>query len=84
VEFWSHKLTGVFDAESLPHVSRKLCEAGFKQHHWGELSNDELKDAGLKLGETKDLLKRQQSEKNIGVVRVFVYVCVCVMCMCFL
>ena len=59
VEFWSRKLEGVLDPSDLAEAASKLCAAGIKQRHWGELAKDDLKEFGLNHGVVMDLMKHQ-------------------------
>lgn len=65
-DFWSSKLQGVLDEEDIAEAASKFSAAGLKQKHVGNLSRDDLKEAGLKYGVIKDFLDKQRSLMNAG------------------
>ena len=58
-EFWDRQLQGVLDEEDIAEAASKLSAAGFRQKHVGDISRDDLKEAGFKQAMAKDFIKNQ-------------------------
>ena len=67
---------GVLDEDDIAEAAPKLSAAKFKQKHLGQLSREELKEAGVEQGVIKDFMEYQRSlNSQAGATNVCVFVC---------